>query len=121
MNDKLCVSERRTRIVEFLSQVKSTTRIELATRFEVSVETINRDIMYISKIAPIYTKQGNGGGVYILPEYKSYKNYLTETEEKLLCCLIEKVSKEERRLLCEIIIKFARYPIRDMRVFKIHK
>lgn len=117
MKDKLCVSERRTRIVEFLSQVKKTTRIELASRFEVSVETINRDIMYISKIAPIYTKQGNVGGVYILPEYRSYNNYLTEAEENLLCHLIENIGKEERRLLCEIIIKFARYPIKDIRVF----
>lgn len=108
MKDKLCVSERRSRILDLLIQRKHSTRIELAMEFNVSVDTIARDILYLSSIAPIYTKQGNQGGVYILPGYRSYKNYLTDAEENCLYGLIKKSSNEERRILCGVITKFTK-------------
>lgn len=108
MNDKLCISERRSKILELLIHRKQTTRFKLAMEFNVSVDTIDRDILYLSSIAPIYTKQGNKGGIYILPEYRSYKNYLTEAEENCLYRLIEKSSNEERRILCGVITKFTK-------------
>ena len=46
MNDKLCVSERRTKILEYLSLEKQSTRYELASRFDVSLDTIDRDVMF---------------------------------------------------------------------------
>ena len=98
MNDKLCVSERRTKILEYLSLEKQSTRCELASRFDVSLDTIDRDVMFLSSVAPIYTKQGNGGGIYILPEYRSYKNYLTDAEENFLYSLMALVSNEEKRM-----------------------
>lgn len=108
MTKNLCISERRTRILEYLSLAKQSTRAELANRFEVSSDTIDRDIMYLSSIAPIYTKQGNGGGIYILPEYRSYKNYLTDAEEDFLYNLMQNVSNKEKRILCSIITKFTK-------------
>ena len=78
MRDKLCVSERRTKI------------------------------LYLSGIAPVYTKQGNQGGIYILPEYRSYKNYLTDEEEECLYALIKKSANDERRIICGIITKFTK-------------
>ena len=54
MNDKLCVSERRTKILEYLSLEKQSTRCELASRFDVSLDTIDRDVMFLSSVAPIY-------------------------------------------------------------------
>ena len=48
MRDKLCVSERRTKILEFLVKKKQSTRCELATEFNVSTDTIDRDIVYLS-------------------------------------------------------------------------
>lgn len=44
ITDKLCVSERRTRILEYLTLMKQATRPELAERFNVSIDTIYRDI-----------------------------------------------------------------------------
>lgn len=108
MRDKLCVSERRTKILEFLVQKKQSTRCELATEFNGSTDTIDRDIVYLSGIAPVYTKQGNQGGVYILPEYRSYKNYLTDEEEECLYSLIKKSANDERRIICGIITKFTK-------------
>ncbi|MBQ7574005.1 MAG: HTH domain-containing protein [Clostridia bacterium] len=118
MTGKLCVSERRTRILEYLSLVKQSSRARLADRFGVSVDTIDRDIMFLGTIAPVYTKQGNGGGVYILPEYRSYKNYLTDTEENFLYSLIPLVSNDEKRILCLIITKFTKNPLREYSDFQ---
>lgn len=118
MTKNLCISERRTRILEYLSLAKQSTRAELANRFEVSSDTIDRDIMYLSSIAPIYTKQGNGGGIYILPEYRSYKNYLTDAEEDFLYNLMQNVSNKEKRILCSIITKFTKNPLREYSAFQ---
>ena len=118
MNDKLCVSERRSKILEFLTLTKHTTRIELAEEFGVSLDTIDRDVLYLSSIAPIYTKQGNGGGIYILPEYRSYKNYLSEAEETFLYNLMQRVKIEEKRILCGIITKFAKNPMQERSSFQ---
>ena len=56
MRDKLCVSERRARMLDFLVKRKESTRFELALEFGVSISTIHRDIIYLSGIAPVYTK-----------------------------------------------------------------
>ena len=108
MQDKLSVSERRTKMLEYLALKRKSTRIELSEKFNVSVCTIARDIIYLSSIAPVYTKQGNKGGVYILPEYRSYKNYLTDAEETCLYNLMTKADIEECRVLCGIITKFTK-------------
>ncbi len=108
MLDKLCVSERRTEILNYIASKKHTTMIELSAVFNVSVNTIARDIDYLSKVAPIYTRQGNNGGVYILPEYRSYKNYLTSSEEQCLYGFMNKANQTERRILCGIITKFTK-------------
>lgn len=118
MLDKFCVAERRIRILNFLMLQKQTTIRELKEEFQVSKNTIVRDIEFISCIAPIYTKQGNGGGIYILPEYRSYKNYLTDDEENFLYSLISKISNEDKRILCGIITKFTKNPLREYSAFQ---
>ncbi len=103
---------RRAKILEFLVKNKETTRTELAKEFHVCVNTIVNDLYSIEKFAPVYTKQGKGGGIYILPEYKSNRNYLTDIEENLLYHISERVDKNEKKILIGIIIKFTRNPLR---------
>lgn len=110
---KLHTMERRVRILEYLALHKQTTRRELAEHFDVCINTIVNDIDIISTSAPIYTKQGNGGGIYILPEYRSYKNYLTDAEEELLYKLMQDIENEEKRVLCAIITKFTKNPVKE--------
>jgi len=98
MRSNLSFNDRREQILSYLAVRKKTTRFELASEFCVSLDTIDRDITYLSSIAPIYTKQGNGGGIYILPEYRSYKNYLTDAEENFLYSLMPLVSNKEKRM-----------------------
>ena len=118
MIEKLNTVERRTRILEFLRLHKHATRKELSERFGVCVNTIVNDLYAINGIAPIYTKQGNGGGIYILPEYRSYKNYLTDAEENFLYSLMPLVSNEEKRVLCAIITKFTKNPMHEHSSFQ---
>lgn len=112
MIEKLCVSERRTKILEYLSLQKKSTRFELASRFSVSTDTIERDVKYLSSIAPIYTVNGKGGGIYISSDYQCPKSYLTEAEEKFLYGLMLILSDEDKRIIGGIIIKFTRNPLR---------
>ncbi len=111
--DKLCVAERRIKILNLLMLQKQVTIRALKEEFQVSKNTIVRDIEFISCIAPIYTKRGNGGGIYILPEYRSYKNYLTDSEENFLYDLIQKVDNDGKRILCGIITKFTKNPMQE--------
>lgn len=117
MKDKLCVTDRRLRLLEFLALNKFTTRAELATLFNVSTDTIDRDIVYLSRHATIFTQQGKGGGISISSEYRSMKNYLCDIEEELLYKLMQYIEKEEKRILCGIITKFAKNPIKEKQEF----
>ena len=113
MKDKLCVTDRRLQLLEHLAVNKFATRTELAELFNVSKDTIDRDIVYLSRHAPIYTKQGNGGGIIISPKYRNYINYLTDTEEELLYKLMQYIENEEKRILCGIITKFTKNPVKE--------
>ena len=106
--DKLCVSERRTRILDYLSYRKSSTIKALSVEFCVSINTIVRDIDYISSFAPVYTKQGHNGGVFILPQYRSYKNYLTDKEEQCIERLMKTASEDDKYILEGIRIRFSK-------------
>lgn len=69
MTERMCAAERRSRILNILVVKKQTTRSFLSEEFNVLLDTISRDIVYLSRRAPIYTKQRNNGGIFILPEY----------------------------------------------------
>ena len=61
---------RLFKIVYHLLDKGRATAPELAEKFEVSVRTIYRDLDAISAAGiPIYTVQGKGGGIFILPEF----------------------------------------------------
>lgn len=105
--DKLSVTERRLKVLEYLVTNKQSTRYELSREFGVSVYTIGRDIIYLSSIAPVYTLQGNGGGVHILPNYKGYRIYLSCEEESLLCKLAEVADETDKKIIYGIIEKFS--------------
>lgn len=106
MRDKLRAVERKIEILKLLTVKKQTTRSELAEEFNVSIDTIARDITDISKLAPIYTKKGNQGGIYILPEYRSYKNYLSEEHERCLYELMDVANQRQQYVLRDIITQF---------------
>lgn len=94
--------------MDYLIYRKSSTRKELSVEFNVSVNTIVRDIEYISSFAPIYTRQGNHGGIFILPQFRSYNNYLTDKEEQCIERAMESASENDKYILEGIKIRFSR-------------
>lgn len=75
--------ERLIGILSILLQKNMVTAPYLADHFEVSRRTINRDIEDLCKAGmPIYTQQGQGGGIFIMDEYKMERTLLTNGEMK---------------------------------------
>lgn len=73
--------ERLIGILSILLQEKKVTAPELAQKFEVSKRTINRDIDSLSQAGiPLYTTQGNGGGISIAEGYRMDKTVLTSKD-----------------------------------------
>ena len=71
---------RRTEIINILIIRRHTTANELAQEFGVSIRTIQYDIQALTPVYPIYTKQGENGGIFIREDYKPYANSLTPME-----------------------------------------
>lgn len=73
--------ERWIGILALLLQKETVTAPALAEHFEVSRRTINRDIEGMCRAGiPIYTRQGQGGGISIMDGYKIERTLLTNTE-----------------------------------------
>lgn len=75
--------DRLIGILAILLQKDHVTAPDLAERFEVSRRTINRDIENLCKAGiPIATRQGQGGGIYIMDGYRMDRTLLTNVEMK---------------------------------------
>lgn len=108
------VVERRLAILEKMCVRRFDTIDNLANEFQVSRNTIKNDILILSCSYPIYTKQGNCGGVYIVEGYHFGMKYFTDEQtvllEKLSCSLVEEDLKT-----MEGIIKTFKRPDCDKR------
>ena len=108
MKDRLTASERRLKMLDYITYKRQATYNELAEEFAVSRCTVWRDIVFISRFAPVYTKTGCYRGVYVLPTHRNTKYYLSDVEEILLNKLLEQVSEDDKKILKGIIIRFSR-------------
>ena len=71
-------------IFEVLCRRRSDTVENLANEFGVSKRTIKYDIEYLSLSYPVYTVQGNGGGIYITNGYRLGMKYFSEKKPRSL-------------------------------------
>ena len=100
--------ERRIEMLFLLSKCKKTTVTELSFYFKVSKDTVFRDIAFLSRYAPIYTRSGKYGGVFLLKGYKSdLKLHLSTDEKELLEQLVKTSNAADARLLQNILHKYA--------------
>lgn len=97
---------RRLEIVDILIVKRSTTANELAQILNVSIRTIQYDIRELSVRYPIYTKQGEHGGIFIDDEYRPYNNTLSEQELKILYELYEIEEGLNKQILYQVISKY---------------
>ena len=107
MKTELSAFERRMEILSVLMNHSLISCLELARIFRVSGDTISRDISALSRFAPIASKMGRYGGVYIIDEYKIGRAYLSREEEMVIVELIKKLSGREQWLLKIVLYKFA--------------
>lgn len=108
MKDRLTVFERRIEMLFVLIRRRKSSVIELAETFSVCRKTAYNDLIFLSRYAPIYTKSGAGGGVFLLDGYRNdLFVYLTADEEKVLNGLIESLDAAQRTIVENIINKFA--------------
>ncbi|MCH5151041.1 MAG: DeoR family transcriptional regulator [Clostridiales bacterium] len=104
-------TERRQLMLEYLCEVRRTTREQLAQEFDVSIRTVERDLLLLACSYPIRTQQGNGGGISITDGYYIGRKYLTSSQEDLL----EKLAKDlkgDDYITMQTILKRFREPRR---------
>lgn len=82
-------TERRQLLLEVLNVRRKDTLKNLAFEFGVSISTIKRDITILSCYAPIYTIQGNSGGVFLMDGYYTNRQYLSKAQEKAINDIID--------------------------------
>ena len=101
-------SERRQMILEYLLEHRETTRFELSNHFNVSLRTIERDILILSCSYPIITIQGGGGGIKIADGYRLGMKYLSESQAALLEQLSETLSGKDLEIMQSILKLFSK-------------
>lgn len=101
-------SERRQTILEYLLEHRETTRFELSNHFNVSLRTIERDILILSCSYPIITIQGGGGGIKIADGYRLGMKYLSESQAALLEQLSETLSGKDLEIMQSILKIFSK-------------
>lgn len=101
-------SERRQMILEYLLEHRETTRFELSNHFNVSLRTIERDILILSCSYPIITIQSGGGGIKIADGYRLGVKYLSESQAALLEQLSETLSGKDLEIMQSILKIFSK-------------
>ena len=101
-------SERRQMILEYLLEHRETTRFELSNHFNVSLRTIERDILILSCSYPIITIQGGGGGIKIADGYRLGMKYLSESQAALLEQLSETLLGKDLEIMQSILKIFSK-------------
>lgn len=99
-------AERRQSILEALCDRRYDTVVNLATEFGVSDRTIRNDILVLSCSYPVYTVQGNGGGVFVTEGFRLGRKYLSETQKELLSRLASSLSGNDATVVRSILKDF---------------
>jgi predicted DNA-binding transcriptional regulator YafY len=80
-------------IIYILLQKRSVSAKELSDHLGVSVRTIYRDIDVLSLAGiPVYTEQGKGGGISILPDFVLNKSLLSEQDQSEILTALQGLS-----------------------------
>lgn len=99
-------NERRNALLKILSMRRFETLENLAFEFGVSKRTIRYDIEILSLTYPIYTVQGNGGGIHVDENYRLGKSYLKKDQQELLERLLPNLNGKDATTMREIIKTF---------------
>lgn len=99
----MTASERRQAILELLCQRRHETRENLAFEFGVSKRTIEYDVLQLSLAYPIYTTQGNGGGIHVVDGFRLDRPRMNDKQTALLQKVLLTLSGEDKDTMQQII------------------
>ena len=102
----MTAADRRLEIISILVVSSHTTSKELAQEFGVTRRTILHDVSVLSYGYPVYTKQGEGGGIFIMDSYKPYNNTLTPIEQERLKKMYDAAEGEDKKILGRVLRKY---------------
>lgn len=100
----MTAAERRQAILEVLCVRRHETRENLANEFGVSKRTIEYDVLNLMLTYPVYTVQGNGGGIYVTDNFRLDRPRMNEKQTALLQKVLLTLSGEDKETM-ETIIK----------------
>lgn len=100
--------ERRQAILETLSERRQESVANLMAQFRVSRCTILRDIEILACSAPIYTVQGNGGGIRVADGWYISRSYLNTEQEALLQKLSDGLQPDDLHTVQSILAAFGK-------------
>ena len=108
--DKIMVTRQAVSRWENGDTVPNTDTLKLLSKeFDVSINTIERDITYLARYYPLETAYGRyGGGVYFEQNWQPYRIYMTPLQERALQHAISSAAAEDVVPLQEILQTFAR-------------
>ena len=96
---------RRTEIINILMIIILSGTLSMS-EFGVSIRTIQYDIQALTPVYPIYTKQGENGGIFIREDYKPYANSLTPMEVVALHELYDWTEGIHKKVLFQVLRKY---------------
>lgn len=103
----MTADERRGVILDIMCARRFETIDNLAFELEVSRRTIERDVLHLSLRYPVYTTQGNGGGVRVMDDYKRNSKYLSHEQLALLNKLNGQLEGRDADVMTSIIKLFS--------------
>ena len=107
--------ERRQQMLEYLSDHRFTTYSELASEFGIRRRTAVRDIEELTCSAPIFTVQGNGGGIRVADGWYLSKTYLCDEDEEMLRRLLPGLQPEDQKRMQHVLSVFAIPKVKEQR------
>jgi len=102
----MTASERRNAILEDLCMRRFERINNLAFQYGVTERTIRNDIMILSLEYPIYTAQGNGGGIYVDKNFRLGKVFLKNEQQELLERLLPGLEGKDAEVMKAILKTF---------------
>lgn len=102
----MTAADRRMEIISILVVSGHVTSRELAQEFGVTRRTILHDVAALSYGYSVYTKPGEGGGIFIMDSYKPYCNTLTLSEQEKLMEMYTKAEGGDKEILKRVLRKY---------------
>lgn len=99
-------AERRMAILEYMCERRHETLENLMFEFGVSRSTIIRDLYELSRHYPLYTKQGNGGGVHVVDGFRLGRKYFNAKQQELLERLAARLGGDDFETMKSILATF---------------